>query len=81
MSQIPEAASPRVQGGSHSFAQTLWPLLQAALQVCLLSAIWIAMDVLRQHFGWSMPAGLIGFGLLAVGLFSGLVKARWLQGG
>lgn len=39
------------------------------------------MDVLRQHFGWSMPAGLIGFGLLAVGLFSGLVKARWLQGG
>jgi putative effector of murein hydrolase LrgA (UPF0299 family) len=39
------------------------------LQVCLLSAIWIAMDVLRQHFGWSMPAGLIGFGLLAVGLF------------
>ena len=81
MSQIPEAATPRAQGGSHSFAQTLLQLLKAVLQVCLLSAIWIAMDVLRQHFGWSMPAGLIGFGLLAVGLFSGLVKARWLQGG
>ena len=50
-------------------------------QVALLSAIWIAMDVARQHFGWSMPAGLIGFGLLAVGLFSGLVKVQWLQGG
>ncbi|KGH16463.1 CidA/LrgA family protein [Comamonas thiooxydans] len=81
MSQITEAVAPRAQGGSHSFAQTLWQLLKAVLQVCLLSAIWIAMDVLRQHFGWSMPAGLIGFGLLAVGLFSGLVKARWLQSG
>src|SRR2546427_7784037 len=30
--------------------------------------------------GWGMPAGLIGFALLATGLFSGLVKARWLQG-
>jgi len=51
------------------------------LQVILLSAIWLAMDALRQHFGWSMPAGLIGFGLLAAGLFSGLVKPRWLQSG
>lgn len=56
MSQITEAVAPRAQGGSHSFARTLWQLLRAALQVCLLSAIWIAMDVLRQHFGWSMPA-------------------------
>jgi holin-like protein len=62
-------------------AQRVWPLAKVVLQVGLLSAIWVAMDVLRQHFGWSMPAGLIGFGLLAVGLFSGLVKAQWLQVG
>ena len=81
MSQITEAVAPRAQGGSHSFARTLWQLLRAVLQVCLLSAIWIAMDVLRQHFGWSMPAGMIGFALLAVGLFTGLVKVQWLKGG
>ena len=28
-----------------------------------------------------MPAGLIGFGFLALGLFTGLVKARWFQRG
>jgi holin-like protein len=58
--------------------------LQAAkvvLQIALLSTIWLAVDTARQRFGWSMPAGLIGFALLAVGLFTGLVKARWLQGG
>lgn len=56
-------------------------MAKAVLQVALLSAIWMAMDMLRQHFGWSMPAGLIGFALLAVGLFSGLVKVQWLQAG
>ncbi|MBV8248349.1 MAG: CidA/LrgA family protein [Comamonas sp.] len=61
--------------------QSLWPLAKPVVQIALLSAIWIAMDLLRQHFGWSMPAGLIGFALLAVGLFTGLVKARWLQSG
>lgn len=62
-------------------AQRVWTLAKGALQVGLLSAIWVAMDVLRQHLGWGMPAGLIGFGLLAVGLFTGLVQARWLQSG
>ena len=81
MSSISEAAAPSAQGRSYSLLQTLWPMAKAVLQVALLSAIWIAMDVLRQHFGWSMPAGLIGFALLAVGLFSGLVKAQWLQTG
>jgi holin-like protein len=61
--------------------QSLQQLLKVVLQVGLLSAIWLSMDVLRSHFGWSMPAGLIGFGLLAVGLFTGLVKAQWLKVG
>ena len=52
-----------------------------ALQIAVLSVIWVSMDVLRQHFGWSLPAGLMGFALLAVGLFSGLVKPQWLQSG
>jgi holin-like protein len=56
-----------------------WPLLRGVLQVGLLSALWVAMEAVRAHFGWGMPAGLIGFALLATGLFSGLVKARWLQ--
>ena len=81
MSSISEAAAPSAQGRSDSLQQTLWPMIKAALQVALLCAIWIAMDVLRQRFGWNMPAGLIGFALLAVGLFSGLVKAQWLQTG
>ena len=61
--------------------RSVWPLARVVLQVGLLSAIWAAMEGMRQHFGWSMPAGLIGFGLLAVGLFTGLVKAQWLQAG
>lgn len=51
------------------------------LQVLALSAIWLSMDVVRRYFGWSMPAGLLGFGLLAAGLFSGMVKVQWLKGG
>ena len=54
---------------------------KAAVQIAILSAIWVAMEALRVHFGWSMPAGLIGFALLAIGLFSGLIKPRWLQAG
>lgn len=58
-----------------------WKTAQVVLQVALLSATWLAMDALRRRFGWSMPAGLTGFALLAAGLFSGLVKTRWLQSG
>lgn len=76
MSPISEAAAPSAPASSRP---PIWQWAKAVLQVALLSAIWVAMDVLRQRFGWSMPAGLIGFALLAVGLFSGLVKAQWLQ--
>ncbi|QIL70754.1 CidA/LrgA family protein [Diaphorobacter sp. HDW4B] len=55
--------------------------LKVVVQVVLLCSIWVAMDVARRHFGWSMPAGMIGFALLAVGLFTGLVKVQWLKGG
>ena len=55
--------------------------LKVVVQVALLCSIWVAMDVARRHFGWSMPAGMIGFALLAVGLFTGLVKVQWLKGG
>lgn len=54
---------------------------KAAVQIAILSAIWVAMEALRAHFGWSMPAGLIGFALLAIGLFSGVIKPGWLQAG
>ena len=60
---------------------SLQHLFKVGLQVVVLSCIWRGMDVLRQHFGWSMPAGLIGFGLLAAGLFSGVIKVQWLKGG
>ncbi|MGN1056138.1 MAG: CidA/LrgA family protein [Comamonas sp.] len=60
---------------------SLQHLFKVVLQVVVLCCIWLSMDVLRQHFGWSMPAGLIGFGLLAVGLFSGVIKVQWLKGG
>ena len=60
---------------------SLQHLFKVVLQVVVLSCIWLGMDVLRQHFGWSMPAGLIGFGLLAAGLFSGVIKVQWLKGG
>ena len=61
--------------------QAAWPLAKVVLQVGVLSAIWVAMEAVRQHFGWSLPAGLIGFGLLALGLFTGVVKTQWLQAG
>ena len=52
-----------------------------ALQVLLLSAIWLAAEALRSHMGWKMPAGLIGFAVLAVGLFSRVIKTRWFASG
>ena len=65
----------------HQSWSSLQRLLKVVLQVVVLSTIWLSMDVVRQHFGWSMPAGLIGFGLLAAGLFSGVIKVQWLKGG
>ena len=53
----------------------------AVLQVGVLSAIYLAMEAVRRHVGWGMPAGLMGFALLALGLFSGWVKPAWLQRG
>lgn len=50
-------------------------------QVALLSAIWIAMERLRMHFGWTMPAGLLGCALLAAGLFAGWLKVEWFDHG
>ena len=54
---------------------------QVVLQIALLCSIWVSMEAVRSHFGWGMPAGLIGFALLAAGLFSGLVKVQWLRNG
>ena len=68
--------NPRLRSMSSLIAS-----VKVVLPVVVLSCIWLSMDVLRQHFGWSMPAGLIGFGLLAAGLFSGVIKVQWLKGG
>ena len=51
------------------------------LQVGVLSVIYLAMEAVRRHFDWGMPAGLMGFALLALGLFGGWVKPAWLQRG
>lgn len=76
-SQFLSLSSPAVQRRWHSAQH----LLKVVVQVVVLSAVWLSMEMVRQYFGWSMPAGLIGFGLLAVGLFSGLVKVQWVKGG
>jgi holin-like protein len=78
---MPHSTVPAAVPRNARIAQALWQPMQVVFQVALLSAIWVSMDVARQHFDWSMPAGLIGFGLLAVGLFSGLVKVQWLKRG
>lgn len=73
---IPAAAAP------HSPLRTRAQALSSVvLQVAVLSAIYLAMEAIRRHFGWGMPAGLMGFALLAVGLFGGWVKPGWLQRG
>jgi len=55
-------------------ARTLW-------QVAVLCAIWLVAEALRSHMGWRIPAGLIGFAALALGLFSRAVPGRWLAKG
>ena len=77
MSYFSEVLSPKAAALPSRWSQGA----KVVLQIAALSAIWIVMDALRQHFGWSLPAGLTGFALLAIGLFSGLVKASWLQAG
>ena len=70
LAQHAPAADTRV----HQLAATAW-------QVLLLSAIWLAAEAVRSHMGWGIPAGLIGFSALAMGLFSGLVQPHWLARG
>ena len=75
-SSIPASAShlPALRTRAQSLGSVV-------LQVGVLSAIYLAMEAVRRHFGWGMPAGLMGFALLALGLFSGWVKPAWLQRG
>lgn len=56
-------------------------IVTTALQVLLLSGIWLAAEALRSHMGWNMPAGLIGFAVLALALFSHAAKACWFASG
>ena len=81
MSNLSEASALRSALAPARWVQAGKQAATVVLQIAVLSAIWVSMDVLRQHFGWSLPAGLMGFALLAVGLFSGLVKSQWLQSG
>lgn len=50
-------------------------------QVGLLCGLWLAAESLRRHFALPVPAGLLGFLALAVGLFTGLVRVHWLRHG
>ena len=81
MSNLSEAPALQSAAVPARWVQVCKQVAKVVLQIAVLSAIWVSMDVLRQHFGWSLPAGLMGFALLAVGLFSGLVKPQWLQSG
>ena len=81
MSNLSEAPALQSAAVPVRWVQVCKQVAKVALQIAVLSVIWVSMDVLRQHFGWSLPAGLMGFALLAVGLFSGLVKPQWLQSG
>ena len=60
--------------GIHGAIATVW-------QVLLLSCIWLAAEALRSRMGWGIPAGLIGFSALALGLFTRVVPVRWLARG
>ena len=60
--------------GIRSAVATVW-------QVLLLSCIWLAAEALRSRMGWGIPAGLIGFAALALGLFTRIVPVRWLARG
>lgn len=55
--------------------------IATVLQVLLLSAIWLVAEALRSRMGWGVPAGLIGFAVLAIGLFTRVVPVHWLACG
>ena len=62
-------------------AQSLRGAAATLGQVLLLCAIWLAAEALRSRMGWGIPAGLIGFAALALGLFTRMVPVRWLARG
>ncbi len=76
--QIADASSPQTTASLRvpalRLAATVW-------QVLLLSAIWLASEALRSRMGWTMPAGLIGFAVLALALFFRVIPARWFSSG
>ena len=74
-------AAPAEKSATSPAAACVQRVAATALQVLLLSAIWLAAEALRSHMGWKMPAGLIGFAVLAVGLFSRVIQTRWFASG
>ncbi|MFG5777939.1 CidA/LrgA family protein [Comamonas sp. J-3] len=75
------AVAPAEKSETSPAGESLQRITATALQVLLLCAIWLAAEALRSHMGWKMPAGLIGFAVLAVGLFSRIIKTRWFASG
>ena len=74
-------AAPAEKSATSPAAACVQRVAATALQVLLLSAIWLAAEALRSNMGWKMPAGLIGFAVLAVGLFSRVIQTRWFASG
>lgn len=51
------------------------------VQIALLIGLWFGADRLGHALGWPIPGGVIGLGVLAALLFSGLLPLRWVQFG